>query len=177
MGDDQNDLTFDTWVTPISGGPGQSFMSQTGIWSHPFWSPSKLNSAQEQGTSEIAFLRATNALESQQSSYTLWRIDRDGSNARQLYPPAGENSRFPRDRDFMAWGPTGQDMVFIYDDQLYLYDLVDEEVRRLTHSDLEVTNPTWAPYGSGRFLALPGVDEPSIAPPSSEPIHGNIPAE
>ena len=61
-------------------------------------------------------------------------MDRDGSNTRQLYPPVGENSRFPKGGEFMAWGPGGRDIAFVYDSA--------------------IRNPTWAPYGPSAYELL-----------------------
>lgn len=111
--------------------------------------------APDQSGSQIAYLKATDPLDSLRSSYTLWLMDRDGSNAHQIYPPVGENSRFPRERMFMDWGPAGQEIAFVYDDALFMLDLAAGEAQRITKDDSVVSNPTWAPYGravTGRFL-------------------------
>ena len=176
IGNDPDDLTFDTWVAAISTGVAHPFVEQTGIWSHPQWSPAAIVEGEESNVSEIAFLRATNALESQQSTYTLWRMDRDGSDTRQIYPPAGENSRFPHDQSFMSWGPSGRELAFIYNNQLYLFDLDNGEAKRLTIGDSPVSNPTWAPYGIARIQAL----EEKLTPIEEAPpdfLHGRIPID
>ncbi len=147
-GDDPNTTDFETWVVDASNGVTNRFVKQSGMWSMPSWSPLYTDPLRgDQDSSQIAFLRATNPVDSQRSSYTLWLMDRDASNARQLYPPAGENSRFPRGGTFMAWGPDGRDIAFVYDDALYIIDLDSGEARRITQDDTIVRNPTWAPYG------------------------------
>jgi hypothetical protein len=154
-GDDPNAPEFETWVIDIESGAANRFVKQSGIWSHPSWSPlysDPLRGNQE--SSEIAFLKTTNPAESQRSSYTLWLMDRDGSNVRQVYPPAGENSRFPKGGDFMAWGPNGRDIAFVYDESLYFMNLDSGETRRITHDDSAIRNPTWAPYGPSAFELL-----------------------
>ena len=176
IGNNPDDLTFDTWVASISTELAHPFVQQTGIWSHPRWSPAAIIDGEESGISEIAFLRATNPLESQQSTYTLWRMDRDGSDPRQIYPPAGENSRFPHDQSFMSWGPSGREIAFTYNSQLYLIDLDLGEAKRLTIGDSPVTNPTWAPYGNARLQALEEKPAPTEeATPAF--IHGVTPFE
>ena len=86
-------------------------------------------------------------------------MDQDGSNARQIYPAANENSYFPRQQRFMAWGPTGTNIAFIYNKALYLYNLADGTARRLTDDDAINSHPTWAPYGTAltNELTLPNV--------------------
>jgi Tol biopolymer transport system component len=121
-------------------------------------------------------LRANNPVESQSSTYTLWLMDRDGSNARQLYPAAGENSRFPREQSSLTWGPTGREIAFVYDSDLYLYDLVDNEARRVTQDDNIVSNPTWAPYGRAAMELLEQDDE-ALGPIQQIPAENDIPPE
>jgi Tol biopolymer transport system component len=173
-GDDPEETRFDTWVVNVTNGVSGRFIEQSGIWSYPQWSPSIPDSFnQTVETSYVAFLKATNPLDSLRSSYTLWLMDRDGSNAEQIYPPAGENSNFPREEQFMAWGPTGRDIAFIYNDALYMLNLDTGQARRITQDDAVVTNPTWAPYGaavSGQIEAT----EITIPNTSEEPGGGLI---
>ncbi len=172
-GDDPEATNFDTWVINVANGVGGQFIEQAGIWSYPHWSPATTDT-QDQGrtTSQVAFLRANNALDSLRSSYTLWLMDRDGSNARQIYPPVGENSSFPLQPQFMAWGANGREMAFIYDDALFMFDLETAEARRITQDDAVVTNPTWAPYGAAigiEFEVVGPVPTPDIVEPDGPP--------
>jgi hypothetical protein len=165
-GDDPVATNFDTWVISVANGVGGEFIEQAGIWSYAHWSPATtdtLDAGKE--TSQVAFLRANNPLDSLRSSYTLWLMDRDGSNARQIYPPVGENSSFPFQQQFMTWGANGRDIAFIYDDDLYLFNLDTSEARRITQDDAVVSNPTWAPYG-----AAIGIEFEQVGPlPTPEP--------
>ena len=170
---DPETQSFDSWVVDVNTGLAGRFVPQSGMWAHLKWSPT----AAAPADSQIAFLRTTNPLDSQRSSYTLWLMDQDGSNARQIYPAPGENSRFPRDPNFMAWGPDGTDMAFVFNDGLYLLDLEIGEAYRITQDDARVSHPTWAPYGEGLNAApaAPGTrtpDEtpatPVFAPPAPE---------
>lgn len=145
-GEDAEAMVFDTWVVNVASGVAGRFVLQAGMWSHPYWSPFE-DQANRQG-SQIAFLKAMTPLDSLRSNYTLWLMDADGSNARQIYPPAGENSRFPRERQFMVWGPSGQEMAFIFHDDLYLFDVNDQSAYRVTEDDIVASRPTWAPYGA-----------------------------
>jgi Tol biopolymer transport system component len=160
-GDDPEAANFDTWVVNVTNGVSRPFVEQAGIWSYPYWSPPTTDLLAPAGqTSQVAFLRANNPLDSLRSSYTLWLMDRDGSNARQIYPPVGENSDFPQQQQFMVWGANGRDMAFIYDDALYMLNLDTAEARRITQDDTVVSNPTWAPYG-----AATGIEFEDIGPP------------
>jgi hypothetical protein len=168
-GDDPEAATFDTWVVHIAGSISRPFVEQTGIWSYPYWSPSTTDLLAPAGqTSQVAFLRANNPLDSLRSTYTLWLMDRDGSNARQIYPPVGENSNFSEEQQFMVWGANGRDMAFIYDNALYMLNLDTAEARRITQDDAVVSNPTWAPYGAGIGVEFEDL-EPLPTPDATEP--------
>jgi Tol biopolymer transport system component len=174
-GDDPGAIDFDTWIVDVNSSDASRFVEGSGIWNHPHWSPFSSGEQNDaQANSFIAYLQATNPLESLRSSYTLWLMDRDGSNSRQLYPPEGENSRFPQERDFMTWGPNGRRIAFVYDDSLYLLDLSAGDPVRLTQDDSVISNPTWAPYGQAVFSASPVEDiGPEIIP--ELPFGGDLP--
>lgn len=129
---------FDSWVLDTTSPLAAPFISQTGMWGHLFWSPAN---------NQVAYLQATDQLDSLRSNYTLWLMDTDGSNPRQIYPPVGENSAFSRDQSALTWGPDGQQLAFIFDDDLFLLTLPDNSVIRVTQDDTRNSNPTWAPYG------------------------------
>jgi resuscitation-promoting factor RpfB len=161
---------FDIWAVDVTSGLALPFAEQTGMWGHPHWSPfAGAPPAQGSRDSAIAYLRALNPIDSQRSSYTLWLVDRDGSNAQQLYPPVGENSLFAREQRFLTWGPTGRDMAFIYNNALYLFNLDRHEARRVTQDDAVVRNPTWAPYGRAIAAETPATQVVPLEIPT-EPL-------
>ncbi|MDX1613992.1 MAG: G5 domain-containing protein, partial [Candidatus Promineifilaceae bacterium] len=151
---------FEMWLADVSTGLSNRFVAQSGMWSHPYWSP--LTPAGDAGmtSAQIAFLRASDPLDSQRSGYTLWLMDRDGSNARRVYPPPGENSRFPREQASIGWSPDGRQIAFVFNDQLRMLHLSSGESRPLTQDDKSASNPTWAPYGA----ALNGQTDDERAP-------------
>jgi Tol biopolymer transport system component len=172
-GDDPEATNFDTWVINVANGVGGQFIEQAGIWSYPHWSPATTDALDpSRETSQVAFLRANNPLDSLRSSYTLWLMDRDGSNARQVYPPVGENSSFPKQQQFMVWGANGGEIAFVYDEALYMFDLETAEARRITQDDAVVSNPTWAPYGAAigvEFEAVGPGPTPEVVEPDGPP--------
>ena len=159
---------FDGWVYDVMSGVNGRFVQQAGMWGHLHWAP---RGGEALANSHIAYLRTSNPLDSLRSSYTLWLMDRDGSNNRQVYPPPGENSFFPRDPHFMSWGPTGRDIAFIYNDALYLFNLDRKEANRVTQDDARSSHPTWAPYGAAIPSNLPAtrLDENPQPPPNPRP--------
>lgn len=138
-GSSEEAMQFDSWVVGISEPVAAVFVEQAGMWGHLHWAPDNRH---------IAFLRTTDPLDSLRASYTLWVMDVDGSNGRQIYPPPGENSAMSRDQAFMAWGPGGQMIAFIFEDDLFILNLEDESVTRITQDDTRDSHPTWAPYGT-----------------------------
>ena len=94
---DTTQLEFDSWIVDTDTAVTGPLEQKVGIWSHPHWSPASDNDNQ------IAFLKSLDPLDSLRASYALWIMDQDGSNQRQIYPPAGENSFFPLISQFMDW--------------------------------------------------------------------------
>jgi len=168
--DDPEAMAFSGWVIDTLTGVSGRFVDQAGMWGHMHWTPSA-------DDGRIAFLKATDPLDSLRSSYTLWLMDRDGSNAHQVYPPVGENSNFPLDQRFMAWGPTGRDIAFVFNDALYLLNLDNNEAQRVTQDDAIVSHPTWAPYGQSDSNVLPASDVEELPTPLPTPVDTLLPRD
>lgn len=170
-GDNPATATFDNIVVDVVTELNGRFVPEAGMWAHPHWN---INPT---AATPLVFLRALNPLDSLRSSYALWQMDQDGSNARQLYPPPGENSFFPRQQQFMAWGPSGEDIAFIFNDDLVLFNLTSSEARRITTDDASASHPTWAPYGLAIPTTIPEtkVEELPTAVPSA--LDGLLPDE
>jgi Tol biopolymer transport system component len=151
---DPEALTFSSWAVDVVSGVNGRFIPDSGMWAHLHWNPAG---------DEIVFLKATDPLDSQRSSYALWLMDGDGSNGRRLYPPPGELTRFSIEQSFMAWGPDGQQIAFIFDDTLYIFDVETAEARLISQEDAVAGHPTWAPYGAGQSVEIPD-------PSSNSPI-------
>ncbi|NET73740.1 MAG: hypothetical protein F6K62_23215, partial [Sphaerospermopsis sp. SIO1G2] len=169
-GQDVTTLEFDTWILDTISNADGRLSNDVGIWSYPRWSPNNSTNT------PIAFLRAVNSFDSLQSNYTLWLMDSDGSNQQQIYPPIGETSYFPKLDRFMAWDSNGRAFVFVYDDNLFLYNLENNAVFQLTQDDTIISHPTWAPYGAGAS-DLTDPTNPALAPlPTPTPDRGgNLP--
>ncbi|MCP4427649.1 MAG: DUF348 domain-containing protein [Chloroflexi bacterium] len=131
---DTEELAFSSWAADAETGVAARFVPGSGMWAHLHWNPAG---------DEIAYLRATDPLNNQTGSYALWLMDGDGSNGRRLYPPQGELSHFPREQHFMAWGPNGRMMAFVFENALYILDLETGQANRVTQEDAVVSHPTW----------------------------------
>ena len=183
--DDATEQKFDSWLVDTITGASGRIVPEAGMWSHLHWSPVggtpytntttlsyTIPITEPIADSQIAFLKTTDPQDSQRSPYVLWLMDRDGSNSRRLYPEPGENALFPRDQRFMAWSPDGRFIAFIYNQTLYLYNIITNEVTTVTQDDAAAAYPTWAPYGIGKLIqstADPIPSEDILVPPDISP--------
>jgi resuscitation-promoting factor RpfB len=169
-GSDERGMQFDSWIFDIFSPLSRQLIDQTGMWGHLYWvtNPSQ---------SSIAFLKTADPVDSLRSNYTLWLMDQDGSNARQIYPPVGENSAFPRDKQYMAWGPSGQEIAFIFNDDLFILNLETAVATQITADDTPASRPTWAPYGIGLRIPAPSNATEESPTPDESPTTTPFPAQ
>jgi Tol biopolymer transport system component len=90
----------------------------------------------------VAFLQAARPLESDASKYRLTIADRDGSNARAIFPPEGETGLSPRDTGEVKWSPDGTQLALIYEGNLWIVDAATGQASQLT-GDGQVTAVDW----------------------------------
>ncbi|MBN1314712.1 MAG: G5 domain-containing protein [Anaerolineales bacterium] len=140
----EDSQVFDLWVWAIDDSISLPLSERTGMWSMPAWSPMEKQGPEQ--ASRIAYLQAREPLESANSTYSLWIMDRDGSEARLYFPPEGEIGLQPQP---IAWSPEGNQIALVYGGDLYLVNATNSGVdsRPLT-SDGCNSNPVWAPWGS-----------------------------
>lgn len=102
-----------------------------GMWSNPLWLPD----------GRIVYGQAETPYASEASRYTLRIMDRDGSNARHLFPEEGAVGieGLPE----VAVSPDGRSLLIVYQGDLYLLNLNTDIVRRLT-AEGTVSRPRWA---------------------------------
>lgn len=131
---------FDLMLADTTTGESALAVEGAGIWSAAQWSPAA------GGEDQIAYLRTTDPERSQDSGYVLWLADGNGRNARRIYPPEGENSRFSPSQS-LAWGSDPNRLAFIFDNALHILDLSTGEVYQTGPDDTISSHPTWAPYG------------------------------
>jgi Tol biopolymer transport system component len=110
-GEPEDSPVFDVWALSADGAITAELSSEAGMWASPTFAPQ---------TGLIAFGRARSPYASQTSSYDLHVMDRDGSDRRQVFPSTEEMGfEYPE----MAWSPTGDQLVSVYQDDLYLIDV------------------------------------------------------
>lgn len=137
-GTNPDSTDFDLWIMDVERETAAALSPDAGMWSHAIWSP--VGDADEH---PLVVLLADDAADSQRSSYSLWSMDQDGSNAQQLYPPQGETSFFARDATSVAWSPDGRAIAFIFHDSLYILDLSAGITIRVTQDESRNSHPTW----------------------------------
>ena len=136
----EDSQVFDVWVFDIERPLTVKQVNEAGIWATPTWSPARSQASDGRRGSQIAFGRARSPYESVNSGYDLYVMDRDGSNRQRIFPPDGDlGLKKPQ----FAWGPTGLQLITVHQDDVYLVDLAQELVRRLT-IDSSVQAVEWA---------------------------------
>jgi hypothetical protein len=128
--DAQDSPVFDLWLFAADGSIKARVAEQAGMWCVPSWSDAG-----------IIYGQAVDPLHSVDSRYALWLRDRDGSNPRRLFPVAGEPGVLAPPE--IAWLPSGEQFIFIYNGNLYLGDVKGGTPRQLT-SNSQASHPRWA---------------------------------
>ncbi|MCZ7542773.1 MAG: G5 domain-containing protein [Anaerolineae bacterium] len=113
-----------------------------GIWANPQFSP-MIEDDEGNQAGYIAYLRprsglSASALDSQQ--YELVVADRDGSNARVVFP---EGSQAPGlTPQTVAWSPDARHIAFIFQGDLWIVEVASGATQRLT-ADRSASDPRW----------------------------------
>lgn len=121
-GEPEDSPVFDVWALAANGTITAELVSEAGMWAAPAYAPEG---------DLIAFGHARSPYVSATSGYDLCVMDRDGSDRRTLFPPAGEIG-LDDPVDKIAWGPGGDRLIVVYQGNLYLLGVVDGSVRQLT---------------------------------------------
>lgn len=122
---------FDLWLISRDGKVSAKIAEQVGMWANPAWGPPG-----------IAFGEAINPLQSVNSRYRIQLVDHDGSNKRQLFPFQEEPGvQFPE----LIWSPEGDQLLFIYNGNLYIANVPASPPRQLT-IDGQVQSAQWTAY-------------------------------
>jgi Tol biopolymer transport system component len=128
-GPPEDSPVFDVWVLDIERPLAVKQVNEAGMWAVPTWSPAYAGTGDEARRSQIAYGRARSPYESANSAYDLYVMDRDGSNRQRIYPADGDlGLKVPQ----VIWGPTGGQLITVHQNDLFMIDLSQELVRRLT---------------------------------------------
>ncbi len=129
-----DDPTFEVWAFARDGSVSAPLANQTGMWSSPVWS---LPDAR--GESRIAFGVAVTPSNSERSRYSLWVMDRDGGNKKQIFPKTNEDALMLVQA---VWSPDGKQIIAVRDGDLWLYDFASGKWAQLTANGASAV-PKW----------------------------------
>ncbi len=133
---------FHDTVTAVNGSFSADVVENAGIWSKPRYSPVTTDAdGNEHGY--IAYLRARDLANSisESAEYDLVVADRDGSNARVVYPASGQPG-LTASSPYFAWSPSGTELAFIYGGNLWVVDVESAVAHQLT-LDRGASSPIW----------------------------------
>lgn len=134
---------FNVAVTNTTGSFQAAVVNNAGIWASPRYSPLFSITDSEFPSGHLAYLQArdvTNSINSQ-AEYDLMVADRDGSNARQVFPPPGQSGlNAPQN---LAWSPDAHQIALIYQGNLWLVDVESGVAHQLT-LDGGASSPVWS---------------------------------
>ncbi len=140
----ENSIIFDIAVIDVPGGlVVNPLLPESGIWSSPAYSPT-YEGADGNPAYQIAYFQAREPLNSPGTAYDLVVVDRDGSNARVVFPGRDRPGlRAPDPEDGIAWSPTGRQIALIYQGNLWIIDLKSEQAYPITSGGL-ASRPRWS---------------------------------
>jgi resuscitation-promoting factor RpfB len=132
---------FHVAVADTSGAFEAEVVRNAGIWANPRYSPDIINPDSELPSGYLAYLTCRDFPNcvSDDAEYDLMISDRDGSNARELFPPNDQPGLTQRD---FVWSPDGQQIAFIYQGNLWIIDIQSQVASQLT-LDGGASKPVW----------------------------------
>jgi resuscitation-promoting factor RpfB len=129
---------FDIWIVDRTGELRMKILDEAGMWAEPEWSPAAADAA-DPGESWITYGKARIPRDSQNSRYDLYVMDRDGSNRRKIFPPAGREGLVAPD---LSWSPDARRLVIAYEGNLYMIDVAANQWVQVT-ADGHSGQPRW----------------------------------
>ncbi|MEO1287292.1 MAG: G5 domain-containing protein [Chloroflexota bacterium] len=138
---------FSVVVNDVDGTFEAMIAEGAGMWASPKFSPQLETPELPYPQGYIAYLRVRDPNQPINGEYDLVVADRDGSNARVIFPPQGQIGIRSTDRglaptDF-AWSPDGRQIAIIYQGNLYIVDIVTEAAFQMTF-DNGSQHPVWS---------------------------------
>jgi hypothetical protein len=137
---------FNVLVTDIAGTFEALIQEGAGMWASPKFSPQLQIPDAQYPQGYLAYLRARDPNNSVFGEYDLIVADRDGSNARIVFPQERQigikSSDFGLTPQDFTWSPDGRQIAIIYQGDLYIVDVESKISYRLTF-DGGSQNPVW----------------------------------
>ena len=134
----QDSPVYDLTSVPVAGDYSVNIGSEVGLWASPRFAPDGAPVGPV-----IAYMQADEPLDSATGRYRLMLIDRDGSNARVIYPPVDEPGIAARDVGFF-WSPDGRQIVLVREGNLIVVDVVTGLAQQVTGDGFS-SQPRWSP--------------------------------
>lgn len=122
----QDATGFDLWLIARDQKLALPVARNTGMWTFPAWSP-----RDAAGESKLAFGVAQNQANSERSLYSLYIMDRDGSNRERIFPQIENALDGVRVVQF-TWAPGARQLIALRAGDLWLYDLTSRGWSPLT---------------------------------------------
>lgn len=132
---------FNIAITNTTGDFMADIVDSAGIWAAPTYSPQIAQPDSEFSLIYLAYLRSRDPVGSISGEYDLVVADRDGSNARMVFPPDPTLPGLKAPQQ-IAWSPDGHEIAFIYQGNLWIAD-VDSGVAHQLTLDGGASNPVW----------------------------------
>ncbi|MCU0497227.1 MAG: DPP IV N-terminal domain-containing protein [Anaerolineae bacterium] len=132
---------FNIAVLSVEASFSAEIVTRAGIWSSPKFSPQVEPNDGLYPQVYLAYLLARQPLDSvsDTAEYDLYVADRDGSNARRIFPQDGQRGILTRD---YVWSPDGRQIALVYQGNLWIVDVITGNARQIT-LDGNVSNPVW----------------------------------
>ena len=127
-------------LSTVAAAPASPLMPLAGMFALPSPSPVRQAPGDERAFL-LAYLQADDPLHSVESRYRLWVMDRDGSNARALFPPENQPG-LEISGQHLAWSPSGKQIALIYGGNLWVIDAATGAAQQLT-GDGQTSEPRW----------------------------------
>ncbi len=136
---------FNITVASADGSFVADIVPQAGIWSTPRFSPPIIDPDSAYPSGYIAYLRAREWERSINGEYDLIVADRDGSNARVIFPEPDQPGLTARQfANHFTWSPDGSQLALIYLGDLWVIDVETGIASQITQ-DGGASNPVWVP--------------------------------
>jgi resuscitation-promoting factor RpfB len=139
---------FDIVATDLANQFEATVVTGAGMWTSPQFSPKWDEPGRKYEYGALAYLKARDPYNSINGEYDLYVGDRDGSNAKKLFPPDGQPGIVSQSairlttQDF-TWSPDGRQIALIYQGNLWVVDVATGVAHQLTF-DGQSRFPVWA---------------------------------
>lgn len=134
---------FNISMVGTDGNYQADIVSQAGIWSTPRFSPLRNVGTRGEQEGYMVYLKARQWDASINSEYDLVLADRDGSNARIIFPERTQTGlradQFAQD---FSWSPNGDQLAIIYLGNLWIIDVQNGRSYQITQ-DGRASKPIW----------------------------------